>query len=544
MLAAHVRDEATGSPLLENEYLLREAALEDESGNLTGESVTVGVFGIIDEDFRSSTAPGNVEGVAFADSVAAADETAAKLREKGADIVVALTHNNDPRAFAAATSGINVLVAGHEHVNVAEAVTSADGRTVAVVEQASSPAADYFGSIGLLSLTVTDDAQGNPAVAAHNAESFAAADIARPHAEIDALTAQLESENAALLGQVVGRSTRAYEYADSSTDAPGGWELVRTQDEPIGHVVTGAYLAQTGADLAFENAGGIRGGIPEGDATVEDILAVSPYNNTLATYALTGSQILDAIERSLALSSDCRDVLAKQVEAAQAGEDPMQYSWPDSSGSVLAVGGAVTKVDWNKPDGQRVITIEMGGAPLDPNRTYTVATNGYVASATSIYPSLANAQLLHEYGTCDEALRALISQPDWERTMTELSGTVAYVSAPPSGGTGGQGGDASDSDDSGDSEDSGGAGDAGDSAGADGSTGANSTGEGSGASRVVATGDQARGAAAAASILALIAFAALCFCRAAKRGGEYRRQRAPHLFRRGLDYERLDRSAS
>ena len=43
--------------------------------------------------------------------------------------------------------------------------------------------------------------------------------------------------------------------------------LCGPEDTPIGHVVTSAYLAQTGADLAFENAGGIRGGIPAGDVT-------------------------------------------------------------------------------------------------------------------------------------------------------------------------------------------------------------------------------------------------------------------------------------
>ena len=126
-----------------------------------------------------------------------------------------------------------------------------------------------------------------------------------------------------------------YEYAASSADAPGGWELrAGTQDEPIPHVATGAYLAQTGADLAFENAGGIRGGIPEGDVTVKDISGrVSPYNNTLATYALTGSQVLDAIERSLALSADCRDVLAKQDGGGASGRrPPCSTAGPDLRG--------------------------------------------------------------------------------------------------------------------------------------------------------------------------------------------------------------------
>lgn len=493
VLAANVQGKTTDSPLFENEYLLREVALEDENGNLTGESVTVGVFGVIDESFYSSTAPGNVEGVVFADSVEAADATAAELREKGADVVVALTHNEDPRAFAAATSGIDAVIAGHEHTTVNETVTGADGRAVAVVEQASSPTVDYFGVIGLLSLEVADDTQGEPTVTAHDAESFAAADIAQPNAQIDALAAQLDSENAALLEQVLGQSSRAYEYASSSAAAPGGWELVRTQDEPIGHVVTGAYLAQTGADLAFENAGGIRGGIPEGNVTAGDVLAVSPYGNTLATYSLTGSQVIDAIERSLALSADCRNVLAKQMEAMQAGEDPMQYSWPESSGSVLAVGGATMEVDWSKPNGQRVVSIAVGGAPLDPERTYAVAMNNYVASATGMHPSLAGAQLVHEYGTCNEALSDLISQPGWEETMTKLSGTVTYTTDKPS----------DNEDGSGEGAPNGSNDPAGNPTDKHGSSQQNGTGNDT--AKFAATGDESRGIATLALLSALIA---------------------------------------
>lgn len=509
VLAANVQDENTGSPLFENEYLLREVALENENGDLTGESVTVGVFGVIDEDFYGSTAPDNVEGVAFANSVEAANDTAAELRKKGADVVIALTHNEDPQAFAEATSGIDAVIAGHEHVNTNETVTGADGRTVVVAEQASSPTADYFGSIGLLSLEMAESEQGDFVVAEHDAQSFATADIARPHEAIDGLTAQLESENAALLEEVVGRSGRAYEYAASSTTAPGGWELVRTQDEPIGHVATGAYLARTGADLAFENAGGIRGGIPAGDVTMGDILAVSPYGNALATYELTGSQIADTIERSLALSADCRDVLAKQMEAAQASKDPMQYSWPESSGSVLQVGGAVMEVDWSKPDGQRIRSITVDGTPLDPDRTYSVAMNSYVASATGLYPALEGTRLLGEYGTCTEALIGLIGQADWEETAARLSGTVAYATDGSFGSQGEGSADENAGATAGNSSDTG-------KIHQRGNTGSN------GASRFAATGDATSNIIATASLSTLLALTACAYALCMRR--QHRRQ--------------------
>ena len=130
-------------------------------------------------------------------------------------------------------------------------------------------------------------------------------------------------------------------------------------------------------------------------------------------------------------------MLAKQMAAAQAGEDPMQYSWPQKSGSVLAVGGAVMEVDWGKPEGERVRSILVDGEPLDASRVYKVATSSYLPVATDVYPALAEAELMHEYGTCEQALRALIAQDGWEQTMTNLSGSVTYVSDGASGDAGG-----------------------------------------------------------------------------------------------------------
>lgn len=160
---------------------------------------------------------------------------------------------------------------------------------------------------------------------------------------------------------------------------------------------------------------------------IDDILAVSPYGNALATYEMTGGQVLDAIERSLAISAECREVLALQTAAVEAGEDPMRYEWPKNSGSVLAVGGAVMKVDWARPDGQRVVEMTVGGEPLDAARVYTVALNSYLPGVADTYPTFAQARLVHEYGTCEEALRALIGRDGWEREMERISGSVTYV---------------------------------------------------------------------------------------------------------------------
>ena len=432
VLAANVVDAQTGAPYFDEPYLVKDVQVELDDG--TTAEVKVGVLGVIDQSFYSSTAAVNVADVRFADPVAAANETAAELRAAGCDVVIALTHNADPVGFARRTKGVDAVIAGHEHVVLEETVGSAGGTAVAVVE-----AGHYLQYAGVLGLTLSYDDNDTEAVEDDewsvignetDQVPFDAAVEMQADPGVQALVESIEAENQAILGEPVGQSSQAYPY-ESTVDGPGGWEKVRTEDTAIGHAVTAAYLDLTGADLALENAGGIRGGIPKGDVTAGDLLAISPYGNTLSTYRLTGAQICSALETSLEISAQCRAVLAKQMDAIAAGEDPMQYAWPDESGSVLVSGGATMIIDWGKPKGQRVTSISIGGEPLDPNRVYTVAMNSYLPQKTDVYPEFADMQLVEEWGTCEQALRDFVGSSGWEERVYPLSGTVTYVEPQP-----------------------------------------------------------------------------------------------------------------
>ena len=405
VLAANVVDAETGEPYFSQPYLLKTVDLEDEDGEPTGERVQVGVLGVIDPGFYTSTPGKNVAGLSFTDPVAAANETVAALRAAVADIVICLTHNADPQAFAADLVGVDAVIAGHEHLAIDGIVTAADGREVAVVECPSSPSADYFGSIGLLTLQIERADDGALSVSSHTDEQLATAQLTARDEGVAALTERIVADNATILDQVVGTSAGDYPYGSAQGTEPGGWERVRTEDTEIGHLVTGSYLALTGADLAFENAGGIRGGVSAGDVTVGDLISISPYGNTLATYELTGAQVRATLEHSLDISKACRDVLARQIEAIENGGDPMAYSWPENSGSVIVV----------------------GGEPLEDARVYTVAMNSYLPGLTDEYPAFADMDLVAEWGTCEEALRALVAADGWEQLVDELTGTVSYA---------------------------------------------------------------------------------------------------------------------
>lgn len=430
--------------------------------------IKVGVVGAMDESLGSSLRADLVAGTSFSGAADAINAEAKRLREdEGCNVIVCIAHTLNAKTFAAKLVGVDTLVAGHEHINLDENVTGADGKPVRVVEAGSA-----FTEVGLLSIPYEYDTRGTETtnddmvtVSAGDSDEklYTAKDVddllADPNNQnildevrnnkIKPLDDAFESES----NKVLGTSSTNYCYGE---DAAGthGWEMVRTTDlrpskegdttkaQTIGHVICGSYLSLTdadpgltSADLAIENAGGIRGGIAAGNVTAGDVIAISPYGNTLETWTMTGADFLAALEHSLEISDKCNDSYELQQAYVAAGHTEQEaqdmYKWPDDSGSVLSFGGINVTIDWTQSEGKRIVsaTLTKDGSTLDPAKTYTVATNNYIITNTTDFPTFANAKKLTEWGTCEAALRALIGQDDWEHKVASLAGTISFSSA-------------------------------------------------------------------------------------------------------------------
>ena len=155
----------------------------------------------------------------------------------------------------------------------------------------------------------------------------------------------------------------------------------------------------TGADVAFENAGGIRAGLEAGEITYQDVISISPYGNIVITKKLTGKEIIDTLNQSIAIGKACDDIYTIQKEAIEKGEDPYQYSWPEDSGSYLQFSGIEIQTNEN---GQ-IISAKINGTDVNENQVYTVAMNNYLGES-DVYTALAEADLEQEFGTCEQAL--------------------------------------------------------------------------------------------------------------------------------------------
>lgn len=438
---------------------------KDSEGHSTfAYQIKVGVVGAMDESLGSSLRADLVAGTNFSSAANAINAEAEQLRKEGCDVVVCIAHTLDAKTFATRLRGVDALIAGHEHINLNEKVTGADGKTIHVVEAGSA-----FAEVGLLSVPYEYDTKGTEstdddtvAVYADKSDEklYTAKDVnvlltdpnkGSTYQSIldevhDNKIKPLDDAFSAASSEVLGTSSTNYFYGENASGTHG-WEMVRTTDfrpskegdttkaQTIGHVICGSYLDLTGADLAIENAGGIRGGIAAGDVTAGNVIAISPYGNTVETWTMTGEDFLTALEHSLQISDECNQSYELQQAYVAAGHTEQEaqdmYKWRDDSGSVLSFGGINVTIDWTQPEGKRIVsaTLTKDGSTLDPAKTYTVATNNYIITNTADFPTFANATKHTEWGTCESALRALIGQNGWESKMASLAGTISFGSA-------------------------------------------------------------------------------------------------------------------
>ena len=141
----------------------------------------------------------------------------------------------------------------------------------------------------------------------------------------------------------------------------------------ITQLVSFSMLAATPtAAIALQNAGGVRRDLAAGAISMADVFALLPFNNTLVTMELTGSEILTVLEQALA--------------HALAG--------PANAGAYPYAAGLRYAVDAGGAPGRRLSAVEvnpqLAGAwqPLDEDARYIVVSNDFIAAGKDGYTLL------------------------------------------------------------------------------------------------------------------------------------------------------------
>ena len=313
----------------------------------------IGFLGLVTPETAKISSPG--KDVAFAPFVETGAALAAELREAGADLVIALTHNDlaQDLELLRVSAGIDVVLGGHDHL----ALAWYDGRQT--VLKAGSQGS-YVGVLRL-ALDRVEDRRGNmrpvwtPDYRLRSTEGVK--DEPALARAVEKRRKQLDSS----LGIAVGVTVTELDTRRAS---------VRSGENAFGNLVADAMRAAVGADIALTNGGGIRGDTvyPAGsEITGKLVLTELPFGNRTVKLALTGAEVREALEHGVA-----------EVE--------------NTGGRFPHVSGLAFSFDAGRPKGGRVVEVTVGDAPLEDDRTYTLATNDFLAKGGDRYAMFEGAE--------------------------------------------------------------------------------------------------------------------------------------------------------
>ena len=334
------------------------------------DGVTIGFFGLAYPYTPVVTHPDHVAGLTFGDPVEAASQTAAALREQ-VDVIVAVAHLGvDGSAYslqvAQAVPEIDIIIDGHSHTHLE------NGQLVNGVLIAQAGAhAQFLGRIDI----VVEDGEVTSINASTITQEYALENY-EPLAEITAAIETMNAELDELLGAVVGYTPVTF-YGDS----PEHRATLRSQEVPIGNLISDSMRWATGAELALLNSGGIRYHIHAGEITKNDIIEVLPFFNYAVVVEITAAQLWEALENGV--------------------------SNMPGNGRFPQVSGFSFTFDEYAEEGSRVLSVTVDGeelSPTDTNTTFSLAINDFKAVGGDGYTVFTDLPRLGEFGTQDQIL--------------------------------------------------------------------------------------------------------------------------------------------
>ncbi|EBE6398616.1 bifunctional UDP-sugar hydrolase/5'-nucleotidase [Salmonella enterica subsp. enterica serovar Schwarzengrund] len=160
----------------------------------------------------------------------------------------------------------------------------------------------------------------------------------------------------------------------------GDRSKVRFVQTNMGRGILAAQIARTGADFGVMSGGGIRDSIEAGDITYKSVLKVQPFGNIVVYDDMSGKEVVDYL-------------------TAVAQMKPDSGAYPQFANvSFVAKEGKLTD-------------LKIKGEPVDPAKTYRMATLSFNATGGDGYPRIDNKPGYVNTGFIDaEVLKEFIQQ--------------------------------------------------------------------------------------------------------------------------------------
>lgn len=307
--------------------------------------IKVGFIGLATPETAYKTLKANVVNYEFRDPMEVITEWVPKVKDAGADIIIALTHLGSfqdkegnitgEAATISEVDGVDAVISGHTHQRVSGLV---NGKPLVQAYKNGR-------SIGKITFVFDEN---NKLVSAEPFldNIYKRPDTLKDDANTLAIYMKYEEELGPVLGKVLGKTT-----VDLDHDRYAGPSL-------LGEWACDIMRDKAGVQIAMTNGGGLRTDIPAGEITAGKLYEVMPFDNTLYTMKLSGADVKSNIEHGIM------------------NED---IGWIQISG---------VKVTYN-PDaeaGNRITSMVLeDGTVVEMDKYYTVVTNDFMFTGGDKY---------------------------------------------------------------------------------------------------------------------------------------------------------------
>lgn len=307
--------------------------------------VKIGLIGISTPETATSTLAENVKDVEFLDPVDTVAKWNKVLREtEKVDAVVVIAHAGayqdsntkeitGEAADIAKVEGVDAVIAGHNH-----SVVSGEVNGVPLVE------GGYNGR-ALAKLTFTFDHSNKLIDVEPSVDVFLGKEATLPVDEnVLKEVNDMNSGLSEILGQKVASLKERLSHDDKNTAVT-----------PLGVTVAETMRKIVGTEIAVTNGGGIRRSLEQGDVTIGDMYEILPFDNTIVTLDVKGSDLYGIIEH---------------------GINTEGFAWGQYAGIKV----------WYNPEDGKVSSIRLNdGTKIDMDKYYSVAINDFMLTGGDKY---------------------------------------------------------------------------------------------------------------------------------------------------------------
>jgi 2',3'-cyclic-nucleotide 2'-phosphodiesterase (5'-nucleotidase family) len=300
---------------------------------LKRKGIRIAVIGLTTPETRYSTKAENVAGLTFENPEKILPSLIRQVKAQGASMVIVLSHDglDSDRLLARKVRGIDVIVGGHSHTVIKDPVVESG----TVIVQAGSNGV-YLGVLHV----------------SYNSKSKKIVDYTSKD-ELKLVSPSPGSQmdpNVAMIIDKYDTQVRA-EFSKVIGTAAADFTKDRVRESSLGDLVADAMRESSGAEIAFQNAGGIRADIQKGPITLETLFTALPFDDDLVSMDLAGEKITELLEKTASLEK------------------------------ILQVSGMRIVYDMSDPSRVKLAAVEVAGNPIDPRKTYRVVTNDFLATS-------------------------------------------------------------------------------------------------------------------------------------------------------------------